>query len=427
MGSLRAISRTSMTNHHSGSGSPSPSSRTPRRDRDQDRVTEEPTQLHRRGTSLPAVPSVSQFDPHENSSFVSVGLDTQPSPITPGGCGVVHIEGDDDFDGVDSPLKMLEFAIRANGSSEPNKTFRIAPSDERSVIGRGAFGSVFHGIELATLRSVAVKVIPFTNDSFYSPPAAHIVPNGAGGTLDGSPSSSTFEGLMRQATEAGEQVTAVAEEADVLATIDHPNVVRCYGATVLDGRCLCLVLEYASGGTLKNLVERFSPVPDAVATRVVKEMVSALVAVHAAGLVHCDLKLENVLLRDDGSVAIADFGCARASCVGEEGSLVGTPQYMSPESISDPKAAFDPKRDIWALGCCAVTLFTGAMPWAHEQFESKIPLMFHVGNSSPETLPFTPDVIQQLPPVIRSVVLDCFCHDLARRPSAVKLLPLLDL
>jgi hypothetical protein len=378
-GTLRTFSR----GRGGSSGSPSPS-RTP-----------QPTSLRVSSAALrqfpadmpgqfPALPQ-EQHLAEKDASFHSVPM----------------ISGMDDYtaspsvysDGVDEPVSLMEFSVRHKDDSGREQTFRIAPSDQRSVVGRGAFGCVFHGVELSTLRSVAVKVIPLTASDSDLPAS---------------------------------KIAEVTEEAALIASVSHENIVRCFGATVLDDRCLCLVMEFASGGTIKNLVERFAPLPHQVATRIVKEVTCALCAIHEAGLVHCDLKLENILLRDDGSVAIADFGCARAASVCEESAIVGTPQYMSPESINDPSTAFTTKRDVWALGCCAVTIFTGVLPWSHMRFESKIPMLFHIGNSHSER-PFLDEVIATLPAVMRSIVVDCLEHDHNKRPDAAKLLPLLDL
>ncbi|WCJ31151.1 mitogen-activated protein kinase kinase kinase 19 [Euphorbia peplus] len=142
------------------------------------------------------------------------------------------------------------------------------------------------------------------------------------------------------------------------------NVIRCFGGdqTVENGeRLFNLLLEYAPGGSLSQLC---SPggVGESDVRRFTKSILKGLRYIHAKGFAHCDIKLQNLLLFEDGEVKIADFGLAKK--LGEkQGRLEfrGTPLYMSPESVNENE--YESPCDIWALGCAIVEMITGKPSW----------------------------------------------------------------
>ena len=124
-------------------------------------------------------------------------------------------------------------------------------------------------------------------------------------------------------------------EAKSAARLSHPNVVAVYDQGEDDGYVF-LAMEYVQGRTLRDLLRERTRLTPAEALSVLEPVLAALSAAHAAGLVHRDVKPENVLLADDGRVKVADFGLARAAANLEATSatsLIGTVAYLSPEQV----------------------------------------------------------------------------------------------
>jgi serine/threonine-protein kinase len=154
----------------------------------------------------------------------------------------------------------------------------------------------------------------------------------------------------------------VVEEGQLMARVRHPNVVTVYGAERIDGR-VGLWMEYVDGPTLDQELKTRGPLaPEAVA-QVGVELCRALDAVHRAGLVHRDVKAQNVMRDADGRVLLTDFGAGRdlveiGATTGIE--LAGTPLYLAPEVLSGQPAS--PASDIYSLGVLLFYLVTGSFP-----------------------------------------------------------------
>ena len=154
------------------------------------------------------------------------------------------------------------------------------------------------------------------------------------------------------------------KEADALRAIDHPNVVRVFDAGELDGAPY-VVMEALRGETIGTVLERTPQLPDETALRYFREAAFGLAAAHRAGVVHRDVKPDNLFLVRDGndiSVKVIDFGMARvARESSSDGLVMGTVQYMAPEQIvSEP---VDPRTDIYALAVVLFRMLTGHLPF----------------------------------------------------------------
>ncbi len=172
-------------------------------------------------------------------------------------------------------------------------------------------------------------------------------------------------------------------EARSAARLSHPNVVGVFDQGDDDGT-LFLAMEYIPGHTLRDLIRKEAPMSPAKALAVIDPVLSALAAAHAAGMIHRDVKPENVLLADDGRVKVADFGLARAISAETQhtatgGVLIGTVSYLSPELVVDGKA--DARSDVYAAGVVLYEMLTGRKP--HEG-ESPIQVAYkHVHEDVP--------------------------------------------
>ncbi|UNB56051.1 protein kinase [Mycolicibacterium sp. YH-1] len=194
-------------------------------------------------------------------------------------------------------------------------------------IATGGMSTVYRGLDMRLDRPVALKVM----DSRYA-------------------SDQQF-------------LTRFQREARAVARLKDHGVVAVYDQG-FDGRHPFLVMELVEGGTLRELLRERGPMPPHAVAAVLAPVLSGLAVAHRAGLVHRDVKPENVLISDDGEVKIADFGLVRAVAEAKITStsvILGTAAYLSPEQVSSGDAG--PRSDVYAVGILAYELLTGQTPF----------------------------------------------------------------
>ncbi len=152
------------------------------------------------------------------------------------------------------------------------------------------------------------------------------------------------------------------QEYELIADIEHPNVVRIHDLGVSDDHAH-IAMEYLAGGDLRARIEAGIPPLQAVAWA--RQIGSALAEIHKVGITHRDLKPGNIMLRDDGSIALIDFGLAKRMRIEQEltdsGEIFGTPYYMSPEQGRGNEV--DHRSDIYSLGVILYEMLTGEKPY----------------------------------------------------------------
>jgi serine/threonine protein kinase len=251
---------------------------------------------------------------------------------------------------------------------------------EYRVLGRlseGGLGTVYRAEHQATGREVALKVM---RPQRSTDPAAL--------------------GCLRR-------------EAESLARLRHPNLVRTFGVSQENGTPF-LVLEYIDGESLADRLRRRRVWSPAEAAGVVRQVARGLAAVHEHGLVHRDVKPANILLEPaSGRAVLTDFGLALAgeAAGSETGRLVGTPAYMSPEQIVTPDRV-DARSDVYSLGLVLFELLTGERP-----FRAAMPLLlWQVLHEDP---PPPRRLNAAVPPELESITLTCLSREPKRRyPTA---------
>ncbi len=156
-------------------------------------------------------------------------------------------------------------------------------------------------------------------------------------------------------------------EAKSAARMSHPNVVAVFDQGTSDD-VVYLVMEYVAGTTLRDLISERGALTPGEALGVLEPLLDALGAAHRAGVVHRDVKPENVLLTDDGRVKVADFGLARAASASQTGTttgmLMGTAAYLSPELVT--RGVADARSDVYAAGIMLFEMLTGRQPFVGE-------------------------------------------------------------
>jgi len=196
-----------------------------------------------------------------------------------------------------------------------------------TLIATGGMSGVYRGVDLRLDRPVALKVM----DSRYA-------------------GDNSF-------------LTRFQREARAVAKLKDPGLVAVYDQGI-DAAHPFLVMELVEGGTLRELLVERGPMPPHAVSAVLRPVLSGLAVAHHAGLVHRDVKPENVLISDDGDVKIADFGLVRAMAEAKITStsvILGTAAYLSPEQVSTGDAG--PASDVYAVGILTYELLTGTTPF----------------------------------------------------------------
>jgi len=194
--------------------------------------------------------------------------------------------------------------------------------------------------------------------------------------------------LHEQYTRDEDYVERFRREARAVAQLTHPNIVTVIDRGEQEGRQF-IVFEYIDGENLKELTNR-GPLEVSEAIRLALQVARALSFAHERGLVHRDVKPQNVLLNEDGQAKVTDFGIARSldvHGVTQTGTVLGTSDYIAPEQARGQKV--DPKTDIYSLGVVLYELLTGAVPYPGDNFVAVA--MRHVNEPVPSVLERRPD------------------------------------
>ena len=187
-----------------------------------------------------------------------------------------------------------------------------------------------------------------------------------------------------------EHVERFKHEARAVAQLSHPNIVTVIDRGERDGHQF-IVFEYVDGENLKELVVREAPLAVDDSVRLVLQIARALAFAHQHGLVHRDVKPQNVLLPEDGEVKVTDFGIARSldvqGGITQTGTVMGTSDYIAPEQARGAKATA--QTDVYALGIVLYELLTGEVPFSGDNFVAVA--MRHVSEPPPSVLERRPD------------------------------------
>jgi predicted ATPase/serine/threonine protein kinase/DNA-binding SARP family transcriptional activator len=204
-------------------------------------------------------------------------------------------------------------------------------------------------------------------------------------------------------------------EGEILDRLNHPNIVRMLAVYQIEEQPH-IVMEYVPGGSLRQLLDEQTRLPVPQAVGIALELADALSRAHHLGIIHRDIKPANILLAEDGTPRLTDFGIARLDTVDvrltQSGSVLGTPAYLSPEAINGEPV--DARSDIWSLGAVLYEMLTGAPPFDSDHLAvilSKI-----LNDPLPNVQNLRPDVPESLAYLLAAML----SRDRQERPTSMR-------
>ena len=290
----------------------------------------------------------------------------------------LRMEGDTD---TPSPIASLGGSDLRVGSMFANR-YTI-----EQIVGRGGMGVVYRAIDNQLDETVAIKTLP-------------------GDSLSRSP----------------EELERFKREIRLARQITHRNVLRTFDYGEANG-VYFISMEYVRGFTLSELLEENPKMALRPALGLTRQICRGLQAAHEEGIIHRDIKPQNVLVDQKGQVKLMDFGIARraeaADGMTSQGLIVGTPHYMSPEQVQGKN--LDARSDVYAMGVMMYEMLCGVRPFDSDSLMGV--LTSHLTHTPPAPIEMRPDMGQQ----INRIILRCLEKDVAKRyANAGELLDELD-
>ncbi|ODQ45933.1 hypothetical protein PICMEDRAFT_17183 [Pichia membranifaciens NRRL Y-2026] len=248
-------------------------------------------------------------------------------------------DGDGDGDGDEESEEELGVISRevANGPSVWHKGPKI---------GQGSFGNVYLGLNGLTGELMAIKQVDMPQNETER-------------------SKKTMVGALKQ-------------EISLLKELSHDNIVRYLGSNT-DHTRMYIFLEYVPGGSVSSMLKMYGPFEDRLVRNFTRQVIVGLVYLHSRGIIHRDIKGGNILVDNNGSVKIGDFGISKKTAVDDpdpaaaaaaaaaspkpnkRSSLQGSVFWMAPEVVK--QVAYTDKADVWSVGCLVVEMYTGRHPY----------------------------------------------------------------
>ena len=260
------------------------------------------------------------------------------------------------------------------------------------LIGKGSYGRVYLGINLTTGDLLAVKQVEVNQKA---------------------------AGSDKQKMK--EMVGALDQEIDTMQHLEHPNIVQYLGCERKE-YSISIFLEYISGGSVGSCLRKHGKFDEPLVSSLTRQVLLGLAYLHSQGVLHRDLKADNILLDVDGTCKISDFGISKKTdnIYGNDvtNSMQGSVFWMAPEVIRSQDQGYSAKVDIWSLGCVVLEMFAGRRPWSKEE---AIGAIYKLGSLN-QAPPIPEEVSSAISAQAVGFMLDCWAIDPSERPTAETLL-----
>ena len=212
-----------------------------------------------------------------------------------------------------------------------------------------------------------------------------------------------------------EDIQRLRHEVAMGHVVHHPNICKSVKVATEQGFTFG-VMEYVEGENLKSIMRRGGALQRSTAESVAAELCAAASRMHKLGLVHCDLKPDNVMIDDNGHVKIIDLGVARYEGLPEGDPILGTPEYMAPERFLGK--VLKAPLDVFAIGVLLYEVFTGS-PWLKCDPAADWPVRVQTVLQQQDTLPLPPSKVNSdLDFIIDDLIMSCLERDPEARPEA---------
>eukprot|EP00727_Mastigamoeba_balamuthi_P012148 m51a1_g7556 putative mitogen-activated protein kinase kinase kinase 3-like (668) ;mRNA; f:108941-111295 len=363
----------------------------------------------RRSTSV----SGGTYIPHGASSHGALAQMAQ-EPV------VVNVEGMKEStrlpfsrvdDGYYTPAEAKMFEVMLGRPSEQAMMSLSIRWQKGSLIGSGAFGSVYLGMNIETTELMAVKQIPFSSNSETTKEVEMFKAR--------NEHTDTQTRRNPGCENRAESLTAsVQAEVALLKDLEHVNIVRYLGMGV-EADSLNIFLEYVPSGSIPSLLKKFGTLCEAVIRSYTEQILRGLQYLHNRMIVHRDIKGANILVDSVGTIKLSDFGASKrleellTRTVNGFPSLKGTPHWMAPEVIK--QSCCCRQSDIWSLGCTVIEMATGRPPYS--EITEEVSVLFYIANSANP-----PPIPTCLSPDAQDFVSLCLRYNYRERPNAMRLL-----
>ncbi|NJR31219.1 protein kinase [bacterium] len=217
-------------------------------------------------------------------------------------------------------------------------TFKIIRGE---LIGKGTYGRVYLGMNATTGEFLAVKQVEVSQKA-----------------------------ALHDKERVKEMVAALDQEIDTMQHLEHSNIVQYLGCERKEFS-ISIYLEYIAGGSVGSCLRKHGKFEESVVKSLTHQTLEGLAYLHAEGILHRDLKADNILLDLDGTCKISDFGISKKSdnIYGNDvtNSMQGSVFWMAPEVVRAHGQGYSAKVDVWSLGCVVLEMFAGRRPWSREE------------------------------------------------------------
>lgn len=216
-------------------------------------------------------------------------------------------------------------------------------------------------------------------------------------------------------------------EIMMLKNISNPNIVKYLGSEI-DNRQLYIYLEYMTGGSLRNLINKVGPLNNTIIKKYLIQIINAIDYIHSKRIIHKDIKASNILIDNNGIIKLSDFGISSYLSNSNSNSnyinsidfqsqseheilscLKGTIPWMAPEVINTNK--YSKKSDIWSLGCVILEMVTGDIPW-YEKDSNYIQIMLKISNQNEKI-----QIPNHIDNDLKTIIKDCLERNPIDRPK----------